>query len=194
MVMQRSRCAGFTLIELLVVVAIIAILVTIAMVQFQLARVKANLARAQGDFKTIQLGIAQYFIDNEVLPDSHGYDSLFNFTHRSTRVTLIKLTSPISYISTVPYQDPFDPKESTWRIINGKRLPNHYQYPKPDINKGDGWVVYAMGPHRTDWPRGFGWTKESAKDPRFQYNPTNGLKSEGVLWVDAMTVFETTTK
>ena len=47
--MQEKECHGFTLIELLIVVAIIGILAAIAVPNFLNARIRANVARVEGD-------------------------------------------------------------------------------------------------------------------------------------------------
>lgn len=78
---------GFTLIELLIVVAIIGILAAIAVPNFLNAQIRAKVARCYADLKTIGMGLEQYRMDQNEYPPTFG---------------LTKLTTPVSYLSTLP--------------------------------------------------------------------------------------------
>ena len=62
--------AGFTLIELMSVVAIIAVLAAIAVPSYQSYIYNAQVAQAQGDIKTLDVSIAQYYSDPNGFPSS----------------------------------------------------------------------------------------------------------------------------
>lgn len=91
---------AFTLIELLVVVAIIAILAAIAVPNFLNAMTRANVSRVKADMRTLATALETYRLDtNRYPPDAT--DDVVPYLHR-----LIFLTTPISYITSVP-ADPF---------------------------------------------------------------------------------------
>ncbi|MBI1391005.1 MAG: prepilin-type N-terminal cleavage/methylation domain-containing protein [bacterium] len=90
---MRTRLSAFTLIELLIVVAIIGILAAIAVPNFLNAQMRAKVAHVQSDFKAIATSMEMYQMDNNMYPPAFK---------------LSALTSPISYMSSVP-QDVFPP-------------------------------------------------------------------------------------
>ena len=105
--MQIKRMgAAFTLIELLMVVGIIGILALIGMVHFQEAHTRAKVSAAQNNLRVLATGLETYRVDylryptpRPVLPDD-PFGLLAD--HQLTA-----LTTPIAYISSAAFQDPF---------------------------------------------------------------------------------------
>ena len=98
-----TQFSGFTLIELLIVVAIIGILAAIAVPNFLNAQMRAKIANAVSDMRSIDTALEMYRLDNNLYPqwlDPSG--TAINPLPRR----LYPLTTPISYMSSVP-QDPF---------------------------------------------------------------------------------------
>ncbi len=96
---------AFTLIELLIVVAIIGILAAIAVPNFLNAQLKAKISRAQADLRAIRTAIEMYVVDNnEPIPDP----ALISNMEGGLDVWR-QLTTPVSYISSSSFFDPFVP-------------------------------------------------------------------------------------
>lgn len=101
---------AFTLIELLIVVAIIGILAAIAVPNFLNAQMRAKVARVKSEFKTVSLALESYKVDQSKYP----YPKLSAFktpTGVNTAPHIVKalfeLTTPVSYLSSVDFPDPF---------------------------------------------------------------------------------------
>jgi prepilin-type N-terminal cleavage/methylation domain-containing protein len=118
---MRSR-QGFTLIELLIVIAIILILIAIALPNFLEAQIRAKVANARSELKTLVVATESYRIDwNGREPRTHyanstslgGYSEWWGFASPL-------LTSPVAYITIIPYE-PFsdDYTSNIWRDIGG---------------------------------------------------------------------------
>src|SRR3989304_2655380 len=102
---------GFTLIELLIVVAIIGILAAIAVPNFLSAQTRAKIARSQADMRELKGAMFQYQVDwNNWPPDSYdGSDPCGSRANAgwSALFTLQELSTPIKYITKVPFHDTF---------------------------------------------------------------------------------------
>ncbi len=99
---------GFTLIELLIVVAIIGILAAIAVPNFLNAQIRARLAKATSDMRSLGTAIEMYRLDNNRYPcDGQEPSCPWPWATNAWR-----LTSPIPYIASLPL-DPWA-NETPW--------------------------------------------------------------------------------
>jgi len=170
---------AFTLIELLIVVAIIGILAAIAVPNFLNAQMRAKIAGAESDMRNIDTALEMYHMDNGKYPqwkDTSGVNK--NPVNRR----LIGLTTPVSYMSTVP-QDPFVYGAPGARLDNTQHeayITYDYVEAWSTINWGkepmlnlsyrcSEWRINSYGPDYTN------------HTGVLRYNATNGLRSLGDL-------------
>ncbi len=202
--MNRTfKIKGFTLIELLIVVAIIGILAAIAVPNFMNARLRATIAKVQGDIKALATAVEMYTVDHGAYPDDGqvtGIPWWANNWH---------LTSPVSYIAAIP-SDPFLKSSRAGQTTGGLR---HYWYTSYDgygmmRNPGRQFAVagrrsvrlydkprdqfrfafISPGPDGCwEWDRGNGISDCNPPCPFlgdvYYYDTTNGLISQGDLYV-----------
>lgn len=140
---MRDRTSGFTLIELLIVIAIIAILALIAVPNFLEAQTRAKYSRSLADMRSLMSAIASLNIDTGHLPIDNWdddrdeglnilrttFNSVGDLPSRTRMHILAVLTSPVSYMTSLP-ADPFvEMKPST---LEGEMLINTYIYADQD--------------------------------------------------------------
>ena len=107
---MRKRHA-FTLIELLIVVAIIAILAAIAVPNFLEAQTRSRVSRVKADFRSYATALESYYVENNMYPlDFPGPDVLGKMTENLVRYNLYGLTTPIAFMSSLSWRDPFRPE------------------------------------------------------------------------------------
>lgn len=195
--------SGFTLIELLIVVAIIAILAAIAVPNFLEAQVRSKISRAQSDMRAIQTAIESYKIDNQkyvwvknYFPEPYGMPEGF---YKGDTKSAFGLTSPVSYISSVP-EDAFGgSRDSRDQYLN--YAPDDYYFATKSYFVGNSfpwrvsptgpvgtpgplaeWVLQSKGPDKV-WSKaasdGGSGTWELDEPYPFRYDPTNGTISNG---------------
>jgi len=163
-----KKVRGFTLIELLIVVAIIAILAAIAVPNFLEAQVRAKVARARTDQRSLSIAIEAYYVDNNIYPTygvgpnnpvpgcmtynnwvvtsgnhTGGGASLPNFlmTGRTASNNFQTLTTPMGYITTYPNDGFATNKGETFSYFS--------VFPGDTRNAGRGgvgWILWSYGP------------------------------------------------
>lgn len=173
-----KKTFAFTLIELLIVVAIIGILAAIAVPNFLNAQLRAKIASAESGMRSIDTALEMYRVDHGHYPywqNSAGTN--INPVNRR----LIPLTTPISYISSVP-QDPFvygaansrvnntqDVAYVTYDYIEAKSVQLHNALPLGAAYLCSEWRLNSYGP---DFNNDTGYPL---------YSASNGLRSVGDL-------------
>ncbi len=200
-----KRLKGFTLIELLIVVAIIGILAAIAVPNFLNAQVRAKVARAESEIRSLKNSLESFFIDNNQYMPMNRDRAIMNKQYRGldksdASVATIEiahiaignvrtgrrlyLTTPVSYISSIPF-DPF----------NGDGSEASYGYGSDGVSY---YILTSWGPDSVD---GLGdkdglderdFTGAKINDRRrsglrdgkyvladFKYDPSNGTSSAG---------------
>jgi len=116
------KISGFTLVELLIVVAIIAILAAIAVPNFLQAQTRAKVSRCKAEFRSIATAVESYEMDDGHYPTGTLGDTFWN---------LASLTTPIAYMTSVTFEDPFKPVDLS--IGNSHSSYLYYNYKSPGM-------------------------------------------------------------
>jgi len=184
---RPNLARGFTLIELLVVIAIILILIAIALPNFLEAQIRAKVAKASADLRTVSTALYSYYLDFGIFPGDHDPTDY-------SQKGLFQLTSPIAYLTQLPTQtftdqssglgDPLDDEFGLEMGSTGLRPLTASLGLKPPFNI-NAYVVYNYGPDAFDnvsandrWP--FPRSPSGCGDSFLtSYSATNGTKSLG---------------
>lgn len=156
---------GFTLIELLIVVAIIGILAAIAVPNFLNARMRATIARMETDMKAIGDALMMYRLDNRCYFEQMGGNPY---------AELKRLTTPVSYIATIP-NDPYRKPNAIYSSVT-----SHYDYSSYGDKCKTDWLLHGLGPD-TDEDIGVGNYGPKTADlfKGLLYQTSNGIVSSG---------------
>ena len=216
-----TRRSGFTLIELLIVVAIIAILAAIAVPNFLEAQTRSKVSRVRADQRSVATALESYYVDENhyppelAMPGATGFTTpaigphcSWNAAHpvgsvpcEPAQVTLVRLTTPIAYMSTVEaMHDPFITEESAFFAAPDDKIPyesffylNYEDFtairadPNPPALLFTAWTLISLGPDAAD--DGTAWavymvakgdqTLDQVIAVNPPYDPTNGTVSRG---------------
>lgn len=181
---KKSR--GFTLIELLIVIAIILILVAIALPNFLEAQIRARVATAQGDIRSLEIAMVSYYLDWEVYPWESENDCSEPGQPRE-RCGLSWLSSPVAYIATIP-QDPFPPVDGETWYETGIKAYSPFKKPYAAAT----YAIWTFGPdnHTSELTSGNAdgsvtWLEivKNGVQSADQYSATNGTKSLGDIFL-----------
>jgi len=158
---RAGHSPGFTLIELLIVVAIIGILAAIAVPSFLNARIRAKVAQAKSDIRTLAMAHEQYYLDNNTYPN----ESEHNPWQRSRgEAGLFWLTTPVAYINAVPL-------DSFRRIHDEEVKLRAYETGVYGIWSGNrtrfiAYFIFTVGP-------------DSSENGMYSANPFTGIQQNG---------------
>ncbi|MCG3196519.1 MAG: prepilin-type N-terminal cleavage/methylation domain-containing protein [Candidatus Omnitrophica bacterium] len=200
--------SGFTLIELLIVIAIILILIAIALPNFTEAQLRAQLTRVKAELRSLTIALESYNIDFKRYPldDSEVPSPLHPFGGEDVSgadwYSFLVLTTPHKYMEAVP-QDYFQDRNAS-ALAEVPYLTYNYHEQKslldPRGTPSAGrilkrynvdWVVFGIGPDRkwqietvaSDFQIIQALEQGKSGGSFFSYNPTNGSKSLGDIFL-----------
>ena len=202
------KTKGFSLTELLLIIYSIIVLASIFIPNFLEARIHSRVAQCKADMRALSTAIETYFIFHNtkypiiVAPNSsyaryHSGSiigpSVFGTGHSGVSSRLIRLTTPIAFISKV-CRDPFV-LNNLGQILNPSSLNDTYDYADAaslweggilggergsGATSGAAWRISGCGP---DVIQGYGggmvFSGADFNDLGCDYDPTNGIISTG---------------
>ncbi len=189
---RRQSRRGFTLIELLLVVAIIGILAAIAVPNFMNARMRATIARIQGDHSSLATAIESYSVDN----GAHPCPELASDEGEVTTWPYYlpdSLMTPVSYIAEAKIVDPLGrPAEDLPTLVSRYRFKVFRCQTKSGYADAQSsgataarsvfgeWMLVSHGPNRwLDLPSNFNGGQNETDWFWLPYDSSNGILSGG---------------
>jgi prepilin-type N-terminal cleavage/methylation domain-containing protein len=199
-----KKLQGFTLIELLIVVAIIGILAAIAVPNFLNAQVRAKVARAESEIRSLKNSLESFFIDNNQYMPMNNNRVVMNLQYRNLQPEdvdinrahilignsrsgrRIYLTTPVAYISSLPF-DPFHGDGTSNGYGYGSDGQSYYILTSYGPDSGDGLSGISTGSldereytgaRLSDFRRA-GVRGSNFTLPDLKYDPSNGTSSTG---------------
>ena len=191
--MTNDEREAFTLIELLVVVAILSILASIGASNYMESTVRARVSRTKMQMSLIANSLEAYFVDNNhyLAFARSGNGLIANQVVLPMSRRLSPLTTPISYISSVP-TDVFEAMATTdgsplvfFDTYDYADVPTLAKFKSPKLaglTSGGIWRLSSPGPDRI---QAYGGSSADegllSISNRFgvDYDPTNGTVSAG---------------
>ena len=164
------RARGFTLIELLIVVAIIAILAAIAVPNMLEAQTRAKVSATRSDQRTMMMALEMFRMDHNKYP--LAFNCLPPWGDPGEITETWRLTTPISYLTTIPRDLFYAPQE--FGTPGGLFGPGgEYVHYISDPIVTETWLVWSYGPDQV---------MEYGEEEIIHYDPTNGTVSRGDIY------------
>ena len=175
---------AFTLIELLIVVAIIGILAAIAVPNFLQAQVRAKVAKAVSNMKTVETALETYLLDKGSYP-RWAWDST---DPAADYMGYRDLTTPVAYISGAgAFTNPFMSKAKDRTMTIGGREIDPYFEMATWLSKGttydsssfprNAWLLESSGPDSAD-----DYNANNYPAKGLVYQTSNGIFSNGDIY------------
>lgn len=171
---------GFTLIELLIVVAIIGILAAIAVPNFLNAQIRAKVARAVSNMKTVSSAMEMYYLDHNTYTE-WAWDSS---SPVNNYVGFRWLTTPIAYISSdSAMENPFKArKDINTTLLDGREVDPFFELGtwSPNLQRHyprNTYLLESSGPDLGD-----DYNANNFPRRGLVYQPSNGLHSRGDIF------------
>ena len=205
--MTTRHTRAFTLIELLIVIAIIAILALIAVPNFLEAQIRAKVSAVMSDQRSIATALEAYAVDWGAYPICvvKYHIGKTASVDRGGIHQVTPLTTPVGYIGSVNFRDPFVPKsmqvDQLGNVAGTEKMSIHYcntaYYQVLHPNSAQHWALWgliSLGPDYKKGPKPNGnaaGISDYAKPnsalspqtlPTWTYDSSNGTISGGDIF------------
>ena len=194
------KMKAFTLIELLIVVAIIAILAAIAVPNFLEAQTRAKVSRVAADMRSAATALESYYVDWNKYPPDRNWSGPRGVAPSGQFLSTLKyLSTPVAYVSSTTWPDPFIPNSTStinspnYKYFNtgwGLAVNGNWGDLVASANPGRlpraGWLLTSFGPDKkeqgSEWIIvGLDFLESGVRGCDRLYDPTNGTVSSGDL-------------